>query len=48
MDYLDKLGVNTIWVSPIVENIKHDVRYDNPKDIPLMPTMATGRTISTS
>lgn len=29
LDYLDKLGVNTIWISPIVENIKHDVRYDN-------------------
>lgn len=31
LDYLDKLGVNTIWISPIVENIKHDVRYDNPE-----------------
>ncbi|MBT2661723.1 pullulanase [Bacillus sp. ISL-45] len=29
LDYLDELGVNTIWISPIVENIKHDVRYDN-------------------
>ncbi|WP_420850338.1 pullulanase [Peribacillus alkalitolerans] len=29
LDYLDKLGVNTIWISPIVENIKHDVRYNN-------------------
>lgn len=29
LDYLDKLGVNTIWISPIVENIKYDVRYDN-------------------
>ncbi|WP_079505136.1 pullulanase [Mesobacillus jeotgali] len=29
LDYLDQLGVNTIWISPIVENIKHDVRYDN-------------------
>ncbi|WP_010096400.1 pullulanase [Ornithinibacillus scapharcae] len=25
LDYLDQLGVNTIWISPIVENIKHDV-----------------------
>lgn len=31
LDYLDKLGVNTIWISPIVENIKYDVRYDNPE-----------------
>ncbi|MGV2939657.1 pullulanase [Mesobacillus sp. LC4] len=29
LDYLDDLGVNTIWISPVVENIKHDVRYDN-------------------
>ena len=26
LDYLDNLGVNTIWISPIVENIKYDVR----------------------
>ncbi|MCA1060775.1 pullulanase [Rossellomorea aquimaris] len=26
LDYLDKLGVNTIWISPVVENIKYDVR----------------------
>ncbi|WP_342542123.1 pullulanase [Paenisporosarcina sp. FSL H8-0542] len=26
LDYLDDLGVNTIWISPIVENIKYDVR----------------------
>jgi len=29
LDYLDDLGVNTIWISPIVENIKHDVRYQD-------------------
>jgi pullulanase len=29
LDYLDDLGVNTIWISPIVENIKYDVRYNN-------------------
>ncbi|MBT2644600.1 pullulanase [Bacillus sp. ISL-41] len=29
LDYLDKLGVNTIWISPIVENIKYDVRSDD-------------------
>ncbi|RCW77295.1 secreted pullulanase [Saliterribacillus persicus] len=28
LDYLDDLGVNTIWISPIVENIEYDVRYD--------------------
>ncbi|MEK6268204.1 MAG: pullulanase [Planococcus sp. (in: firmicutes)] len=27
LDYLDELGVNTIWISPVVENIKYDVRY---------------------
>jgi pullulanase len=27
LDYLDELGVNTIWISPIVENVKHNVRY---------------------
>ncbi|MCA1055233.1 pullulanase [Rossellomorea aquimaris] len=26
LDYLDELGVNTIWISPIVENVKYDVR----------------------
>ncbi|WP_044339875.1 pullulanase [Rossellomorea aquimaris] len=26
LDYLDNLGVNTIWISPVVENIKYDVR----------------------
>ncbi len=26
LDYLDKLGVNTIWISPVVENVKYDVR----------------------
>lgn len=25
LDYLDELGVNTIWVTPIVENVGHDV-----------------------
>ncbi|MBT2639725.1 pullulanase [Bacillus sp. ISL-39] len=29
LDYLDDLGVNTIWISPIVENIKHNVRYND-------------------
>jgi pullulanase len=26
LDYLDDLGVNTLWISPIVENVKYDVR----------------------
>lgn len=26
LDYLDNLGVNTIWISPVVENIQYDVR----------------------
>jgi pullulanase len=29
LDYLDELGVNTIWISPIVENIKYDVRSND-------------------
>ncbi|GEK91085.1 pullulanase [Alkalibacterium kapii] len=28
LDYLDDLGVSTIWVTPIVENVGHDVNYD--------------------
>ncbi|MFC4557681.1 pullulanase [Virgibacillus kekensis] len=36
LDYLDELGINTIWISPIVENIKYDVRYNaseaNPEE----------------
>lgn len=28
LDYLKALGINTIWVSPVVENIAYDVRYD--------------------
>ncbi|WP_096185557.1 pullulanase [Evansella halocellulosilytica] len=38
LDYLDELGINTIWISPIVENIRHDVRYnaddEHPSDLP--------------
>ncbi|WP_084315695.1 pullulanase [Thalassobacillus devorans] len=34
LDYLDNLGVNTIWISPIVENIKYDVRYNEDGDQP--------------
>lgn len=28
LDYLDDLGINTIWINPIVENIKYDVRHN--------------------
>lgn len=28
LDYLKALGVNTIWISPIVENVRHDVYND--------------------
>lgn len=27
LDYLDELGVNTIWITPIVDNIDHNVRH---------------------
>lgn len=27
LDYLAQLGINTIWINPIVENIKYDVRF---------------------
>ena len=27
LDYLDELGVNTIWITPIVENIAYDVGF---------------------
>ncbi|AOM81713.1 Pullulanase [Salisediminibacterium beveridgei] len=27
LDYLDELGVNTVWITPIVENIAYDVSY---------------------
>nr|WP_236838913.1 pullulanase [Caldalkalibacillus salinus] len=32
LDYLDELGINTIWISPIVENIKYDVRFNDDSD----------------
>lgn len=31
LDYLKNLGVNTIWISPIVENIEYDVRFNHPE-----------------
>ncbi|WP_353892444.1 alpha-amylase family glycosyl hydrolase [Proteinivorax hydrogeniformans] len=33
LDYLDELGVNTIWISPVVENIVHDVRHSDTPHI---------------
>ncbi|MBD1381691.1 type I pullulanase [Metabacillus arenae] len=29
LDYLDELGINTIWITPIVDNIDWDLRHDN-------------------
>lgn len=29
LDYLSSLGINTIWITPIVENIYHDVAYND-------------------
>ena len=29
IDYLDDLGINTIWITPIVENVYHDVAYND-------------------
>ncbi|WP_421381647.1 pullulanase [Bacillus salacetis] len=30
LDYLDELGINTLWISPIVDNINYDVRNSTP------------------
>ncbi|MCD8506322.1 MAG: hypothetical protein LRY37_04505 [Alkalibacterium thalassium] len=30
LDYLDELGVSTIWITPIVENVAHDASYADP------------------
>lgn len=30
LDYLEELGINTIWITPIVENIKFDTNFLNP------------------
>ena len=27
LDYLDELGINTVWITPIVDNIDWDLRY---------------------
>jgi secreted pullulanase len=40
LDYLKNLGVNTIWISPIVENIKYDVRYNAADANPDQPYFA--------
>ncbi|WP_404445710.1 pullulanase [Sutcliffiella horikoshii] len=34
LDYLDELGINTIWISPVVDNIKYDVRHNESGDTP--------------
>ncbi|WP_427338399.1 type I pullulanase [Caloranaerobacter sp. DY30410] len=35
LDYLKELGINTIWITPIVENIKFDTRHaENPHITP--------------
>ncbi|MCG1021508.1 pullulanase [Sutcliffiella horikoshii] len=34
LDYLDELGINTIWISPVVDNIKYDVRHTDGPDTP--------------
>ncbi|WP_078552528.1 alpha-amylase family glycosyl hydrolase [Bacillus alkalicellulosilyticus] len=33
LDYLHDLGVNTIWINPIVENILYDVRHNDSPHI---------------
>ena len=33
LDYLDDLGINTIWISPIVENVQYDVRWNESNHI---------------
>jgi LPXTG-motif cell wall-anchored protein len=33
MDYLHDLGINTIWINPIVENIVYDVRWNDTPHI---------------
>ncbi|KMJ59302.1 amylopullulanase [Bacillus sp. LL01] len=34
LDYLDGLGINTIWINPVVDNIKYDVRHNEDGDTP--------------
>ena len=29
LTYLEDLGISTIWITPIVENVTHDVEYDS-------------------
>lgn len=33
LDYLKALGINTIWLTPIVENVYYDVRYNDTPHI---------------
>ncbi|MCX7922220.1 MAG: type I pullulanase [Clostridia bacterium] len=30
LDYLQDLGINTVWITPIVDNIDWDLRHDRP------------------
>ncbi|WP_051503749.1 pullulanase, partial [Alkalibacterium sp. AK22] len=32
LDYLDDLGISTIWITPIVENVAYDVSYADPNN----------------
>ncbi|PRO65886.1 pullulanase [Alkalicoccus urumqiensis] len=34
LDYLDELGISTIWITPIVENVAHDVEAMAPENDP--------------
>ncbi|MGM0843585.1 MAG: pullulanase [Bacillota bacterium] len=34
LDYLDELGINTIWINPVVDNINYDVRYADDPETP--------------
>lgn len=33
LDYLDELGINTIWITPIVDNIDYDNRWSDPDNV---------------
>ncbi|KMK75585.1 alpha-amylase family glycosyl hydrolase [Alkalihalobacillus pseudalcaliphilus] len=37
LDYLEDLGINTIWINPIVENIVYDVRHADTDPEPGIP-----------
>lgn len=33
LEYLDELGINTIWITPIVDNIDYDNRWTDPNNV---------------